>query len=553
VSPETAPETAPEPAIDPGSLLAGRYRVDEVVASGGFGVVHAGRHLVLDTKVAIKLLRPERFAGGDRGGEIAAFLDEARTLAKLRHPNIVSVLDAGIVQATGLPFIVLEWCDGPTLKRALEAPEARRGLSPEAGWALLRPIALGIAHAHAEGVAHRDLKPSNVALVPRGDAFVPRVLDFGVAKASTGAPPSGDTHTQSLAAFTPAYAAPEQVLHARTGPWTDVHALALVFVELLLGREAYGGPNPLEDAVDPVRPTPRALGLDVSDALEETLARALARKPAQRFADAAAFVDAMDAVIEDHACAPTPWLRPMAPSTSAPPVARTSSRRELATLTERTGSAPRRRPRAGAWLAWTLLVILPLGGAAMWLRDRGAAAPPPSVASPRPAELRAGGLAWRVQDGSWREEEGTLVGSGGQVISTNALGDGTLELDVASLTEGASHAVGVGFRAQLGTEREDGSGYGVNFRLGTDRFDVLEGRAGAWSSVVEQGRRGSPSLRARDNHVLVRARGGHFEIEINGERAASFDDATYASGGLTLWVQSHNERVRFSGIHFTAE
>ncbi len=600
-----------EARVAPGTVLAGRYRVDRLVAEGGYGSVYAGHHLVLDGPVAIKVLRPDR----DAPRHVAGFLEEARTLARLRHPNIVSVLDAGVLPDGAVPWIALEWCDGPTLQRALASGEVACPMSPRAAWELLRPVASAIAYAHGSGIAHRDLKPSNVMLARHGTALVPRVLDFGLAKTAEDAPlPSGDTHTREPSAFTPTYASPEQVTASRTGPWTDVHSLGLLFVELVTGRPPYGEENPLERAVSPERPTPRAFGVEVGDTLEGVLARALALKSGARFQSAAELISAVDAALgEGVAAFPSPPSRRSLATPDARPesAAPSNGMVDAAVATQPTGEAradltglgaPSLRP-AGAHvsensaapatpqLAATAAAapahLAPDRGSAVQLAGTGAT-PTHAAAASGPAEalhdsprrsrrqvaavlvacaaaaaiaglwqlgrgtLSAGGTDWRVQDGSWREEDGALIGSGGQLMSDAELRDGTFEVDFEPIEMPASGTtIGIGFRAQPVLERELGSGYGVNFGLGeTIRFQVFEGANGAWRPVdpAFPRFRPSPALRSGKNRVAVTARGDTFEIHVNGEPLARFVDDTYAQGRVTLWVQNRTARVRFSNI-----
>jgi serine/threonine protein kinase/tetratricopeptide (TPR) repeat protein len=292
-----------------GSLIDGRYRVDRAIASGGFATVYAAFHIGLSAPVALKVLDLPEQLGAERLAErIGSFLEEARTLKRLRHPNIVAALDVGLLPDDGSgvrrPYIVMEWCGGPTLKKLLEE---RRGLpmSPAEAWLIFAPLLAAMEHAHGAGVAHRDLKPANVVLEAAptggGGALTPRVVDFGIAKilSPDERAGSGKTRTASrFSPFTPRYAAPEQLARARTGPWTDVHALALIFVEMTTGQPAV---DPDRDAarvgIDPVRPTPKALGVDVG-ALEPVLSCALALRPADRYPDAGALRAAMEAVAD---------------------------------------------------------------------------------------------------------------------------------------------------------------------------------------------------------------------------------------------------------------
>jgi hypothetical protein len=166
------------------------------------------------------------------------------------------------------------------------------------------------------------------------------------------------------------------------------------------------------------------------------------------------------------------------------------------------------------------------------------------------ARLRAGGSIWRVQEGAWQVDGDALIGSGGQVISETELGDGTLEIHFEFIDPTGTHSVGIGFRAQDIPEREDGSGYGVNFRLGSATFNLFKGTCGSWAPVdpAFPAYHASPVVRPRENQVTVRASGGSFVILVNDKEIAAFTDDAYIRGRITLWVESAKERVRFSRI-----
>jgi serine/threonine protein kinase len=299
------------PVRDPfqlvGQILERKYIVERCVAEGGFGVVYAGRHAVLDAPIAIKVHRRTPGATPEMWAEaIARFLTEAKTVAKLRHAAVVNVLDAGVSplpgQADWVPWMVMEWLDGETLEDHLRARRDTPGRAPADALALLRPVFEALAAAHAAGIAHRDIKGSNVMLVPGPRGPSARVLDFGIAKLirEQDQAPSGHTQTSAnMRAFSPGSASPEQVAGTRTGPWTDVHALALLLVELVTHRPPYVGQE-LQDyfaaVFDPVRPTPAKVGVDVG-AWEPVLVRALALKPGERYADASAFLAALEAAL----------------------------------------------------------------------------------------------------------------------------------------------------------------------------------------------------------------------------------------------------------------
>jgi serine/threonine protein kinase len=302
-----------------GTTLIGRYRVDRKVGAGAHGTVFVGHHLWLNVPIALKVLHAL-----DHAPNAERFVAEARMLANLRHPNIVSVLDAGVLddpQLPRVPWMVMEWCEGESLASHL----GRRGaLSVHECVGLLRPVVEAVAYAHGRGVVHRDLKPGNVMLARDSATGAPsaRVLDFGIAKVmDVGADPTGTATATATRSFTPAYAAPEQVAGDRTGPWTDVHALGLLFTEVLCGRPPYPGATLTEihGAVFAARrPTPAAYGVAVGP-LEAVVAAAVAVRPQDRHPDAARLLEAIDATRMASASTPMP-PPPHAtfPSTGAP-------------------------------------------------------------------------------------------------------------------------------------------------------------------------------------------------------------------------------------------
>src|SRR5258706_1465585 len=157
-----APASPPDPFRLTGEIIDCMYRVDLLIAEGGFGVVYAGWNIGLDSPIAIKVLkRASTVVSEDWTDRLLQFLDEAKTLAKLRHPNIVTVLDAGTTPSeeddVGLPWMVLEWLEGKTLRVDLESRRRMGRRSPEECLALLRPVLEAIGDRHQAGVVHRDL------------------------------------------------------------------------------------------------------------------------------------------------------------------------------------------------------------------------------------------------------------------------------------------------------------------------------------------------------------------------------------------------------------
>jgi len=239
--------------------------VEHRLGRGGFGEVFLARDIQLGRRVALKVLRPERF-GSD--ASVQAFLEEARTTAKFNHPHIVAI--HGVGEWEGRPYVALEYLEGQSLGQRLR--EGRPGTREAVRIAL--PIADALAEAHRRGVLHRDLKPGNV-MIPR-DGRV-RVVDFGEARAID--------ETRSEGRGTPAYMAPERWRGAPEGPPADLWSLGVVLFEMLGGRRPYEDlpPSVLSlhvAADDPVPPLPDEAG--VPAVLATLISRCLDKNPRQR-------------------------------------------------------------------------------------------------------------------------------------------------------------------------------------------------------------------------------------------------------------------------------
>lgn len=315
-----------------GQVIDNRFRVDAFVGEGGFGTVYRGHHLSFEHPIAIKCLKvPAHFSPQGQRTFFAKFLDEGRVLSKLSHPAIVRVFDLGVTQARGrqVPYLILEWLEGVPLsdfivsRRSSGAPP----LDEREAIGMLRPVVDALAMAHAQGITHGDVKPENVFHTPGGKGARSKLLEFGIAKAmqegEDATRMAGNT-ASSFSAFSTPYAAPEQFQPSRfgaSGSWTDVHALGLVLTEMTSGVSPYRSRLVAEQfiaATDPVRPTPRALGANVSDAFQALVGRALALDPRERFPHAGALLDALDAIPGARASmVSAPMMRISSPDTRA--------------------------------------------------------------------------------------------------------------------------------------------------------------------------------------------------------------------------------------------
>jgi eukaryotic-like serine/threonine-protein kinase len=298
--------------VDPlsliGTTIAEKYAVDSVVGVGGFALVYKARHLIWRRPVAIKVFKAlADFPQSERAALMEQFVQEGALMAELseRSASIVQARDIGMLTIgdnTWVPFMVLEWLEGASLDKVLEE-ERRRGLplrSIEEALKLLEPAAQALSLAHSKRIAHRDVKPANIFILgdARQDGVSVKLLDFGIAKVASDAAIISKSFERTggpITAFTPAYAAPEQFSrsHGATGPWTDVFALGLVLAEVLSGREALDGGDVVQLAVSAsrqsMRPTPRALGASVSDAVEGAFQKAVAVRPGDRYRSVSEF------------------------------------------------------------------------------------------------------------------------------------------------------------------------------------------------------------------------------------------------------------------------
>ena len=264
-----------------GQLLDGRYRVEAHLAHGGMATVYLGTDTRLDRTVALKIMHAE-LANDEEF--VRRFVAEARSIARLSHPNVVTVYDQG---ADGrILYLAMEYVPGRTLRDLLSE---RSVLRPREALDILEGVLAGLAAAHAAGIAHRDVKPENVLL---GDNHAIKVADFGLARLLSDA-----THTKSgILIGTPAYLAPEQVAGGRTDFRTDVYATGIMLFELLTGRQPYTGDSPLTVAyrhVNEVVPPPSSLVPGLPPALDSLVALATSRDPELRPADAGQFLSAV--------------------------------------------------------------------------------------------------------------------------------------------------------------------------------------------------------------------------------------------------------------------
>jgi serine/threonine-protein kinase len=277
-------------SIEPGRVIAGKYRLERPLAQGGMGAIWVARQLHLDVTVAIKFMTPEVAASSEARGR---FEREAKASALLKSPNAVQVHDYGVEEGT--PYLVMELLEGEDL----EARLARAGrLSPADTAIILEQACKGLRRAHEADLVHRDLKPQNLFLARHGDDEVVKILDFGIAKVTTpGAP--GKTRMGALLG-TPHYMSPEQTRSAANVDLrSDLWSLGVIAYRALTGRLPFPGDDIgdllVEICTDSI-PVPSSIAPGLGPEVDRFFDRALARDPAQRFQSAREFSEALSAL-----------------------------------------------------------------------------------------------------------------------------------------------------------------------------------------------------------------------------------------------------------------
>jgi serine/threonine protein kinase len=285
----TAPEH-PLLGVQPGQIIAGKYRVDRVLGQGGMGVVVAAHHLLLDVPVAVKFLLPGSLANPE---VVDRFSREARAAAKITNDHVARVFDVGTLE-DGAPYIVLEFLNGNDLSTRLR----ERGPLPidEAVECVLQACE-ALAEAHSIGIVHRDLKPANLFNIRRPDGLPwIKVLDFGISKVLTSTSAMSMTQTGAVMG-SPLYMSPEQMESSRNvDPRSDIWALGIVLYELLAGLAPFQGESLPELVIKiTTRPPPplRQFRPDCPEELELVVFRCLERDRNNRFQDVPGLVAAL--------------------------------------------------------------------------------------------------------------------------------------------------------------------------------------------------------------------------------------------------------------------
>jgi serine/threonine-protein kinase len=299
-------------AVHVGELIVGRYELEELVGEGGMSTVYRAYDTVLERRVAIKILH-EHFSGDPE--YVERFRREARAIARLAHPNVVTVIDRG--EWSGRQFIVFEHVAGENLKAVV----LREGPLPvDRALDLAAQIARALAFAHSLGIVHRDVKPHNVLLDSSGTA---KVTDFGIARALDA---EDELTATGTVLGTGQYLSPEQANGERGDERSDQYSLGVVAYELLTGEVPYSGDGLMAVALRHVRdpvPSVRALRPDVPVRVDAVVARALAKRPEDRFGSMEELAAALESCAVEESEARTAVVREddtgVVPPAPAPP------------------------------------------------------------------------------------------------------------------------------------------------------------------------------------------------------------------------------------------
>jgi serine/threonine-protein kinase len=443
-------------ALATGSLLAGRYEIVSAIATGGMGEVWRARDRVLDRIVAAKVLRSE-YTGDP--SFLARFRNEARHTAALTHPNIASVYDYGeTTDETGtqqLAFLVMEYVEGQPLVSILH-DEGRLPVD----WTLhvLEQSAEGLSAAHRGGVVHRDIKPGNLLIRPDG---VVKLTDFGIAQARDATPLT----KTGMVVGTAQYLSPEQAQGMEVTAASDVYSLGVVAYECLTGARPFDGASQVAIALAHINRPPPPLPADIPPAVRLLVERALAKDPADRFPDGAAFARAIHRVaaggtLTGATVPAVPWSPATTPSPalaaddSSTQVLPATGPRSAAGALPATGAAAvgrsmpplhaagdddpygyddlppddRRRSRTWLWIALAVLLAL-LVGLGAWLllggeEDGGSQSPRTSASAVTSASAEAFLFDPQAYIGEdYREVQAELEAAGLSVTAETATAD----------------------------------------------------------------------------------------------------------------------------------
>jgi serine/threonine-protein kinase len=367
-------------AADPylGKMVSGKYKVERLLGQGGMGKVYLAHNVALDQKVVLKVLLPEY---GQDPDTVKRFQHEGRAASRLRHPNVIQVMDFGAME-DGTLYMAMEFLPGKDLAHLIqnEFPLGDRRIARIAS-----QILAALTEAHAQNIIHRDLKPENVMIEQRrGDPDFVKVLDFGIAKIT-------DAKTKLTAAGlvcgTPEYMSPEQAKGADLDPRSDLYSVGVITYQMVTGLLPFESDTPVGFLMKhltepPMPPSQRQPEVDVPPELEAFIMKAISKNPADRFANAEEMREALLAAVPEAAVAPRAATgaaipRPATPAAPTAKAASSAAKPSAAKAAPKdTEAAPPAKAGGKAGLiAAAAAVVVVAGAAGAFFATRGGSAP----------------------------------------------------------------------------------------------------------------------------------------------------------------------------------
>jgi serine/threonine protein kinase len=382
------------------ALVAGKYRVTDLLGRGGMGSVWAGIHTTLSTRVAVKFIDVEHASSREARQR---FENEARAAASLRSKHVVEVYDHGVTE-DGRPFIVMEFLDGEPLDRRLD----RIGrMHPKDAARIVGQVCRALAKAHAVGIVHRDLKPENVFLVwdDEDGADVAKVVDFGIAKFTDSVAASSSATRTGSVLGTPYYMSPEQARGLRTVDFrSDLWSVGVIVFRCMTGRLPFEGEavgDVLVKLCTAPLPVPSELLPDLPPGFDAWMARALTREPERRFQSAAELGSSLAAVcgltgpltsnssgdafsaVHMPLNQGTPHVTPFAATTPSPALTPPALHGTTGAPITQTPTPRAEKPRTGTIVVAALVALAVVGiGVGVIAKLLGGDAEPPAPAAP---------------------------------------------------------------------------------------------------------------------------------------------------------------------------
>ena len=500
-----------------GRALDERYELHAVIGEGAFGRVYRGLDRRLARTVAVKVIKPW---WAEDSEWVERFEREAQLLARISDPGIVQIFDIG--HAEEGPYYVAELVEGESLAERL-----RRGPLPAAeARRIAEQLCDALASAHAQGVVHCDVKPANVLLASDGKV---KVGDFGVARLAEG---TSQALTATVAG-TPRYMSPEQARGRATTPATDVYSAGIVLYEMLAGRPPFMEGSPVELGLRHVQDEPPPLPAGVPSDLREVVSRALAKEPAERFADGAAMAAALRDADANGASSPVAarGRRPTRASGGA------STRRGCPCPTPPTRPSEgriRRRRQTAATIDLAGAETLDASAARTRLLPRGGQAPPPGPAGPprRPRPRRKPAPADRRARGRARAGRGVLA-----VVVLSGAGARTTVPELRGLPRGRRRGAGAAPARQAGVLDEP---LGWDGRRDRDRAAPVGGDP-------HRGRLDGAGRAERGAAAGEGAGRGRRAVLLGGDRARGRGPALRGDAGRGAWVEAGSRHAPVAG------